>query len=368
MTDYSYIAYDLLTNTPVAEVPLSGVTWSLALNDDGSLSGTVPSGAARGRADMRALLHARTAIYVVRDSDIVAGYILWDDQPTPTGLQISDGNCLGFLSYFNRRRISTTRIYLQQDQFGIAEDLLGLAQSVPNGDIGVEILGSRCGVLRDRTYDGTEIKNLREALLQLGAVENGFDLTIAVSRGSDGSPRKVFQLGYPFLGRRQAATGLVLEYPGNVLDYQWQRLGSSLATTVWALGGSPTDSAEDALRSRADNVTLTKAGWPVLETDVSFTDVIEQPTLNAHAVGEALADSGIVVVPTITVRASDPPLLSMMVGDEVRIRITDDSFGGTSGIPAVDQIARITKITVVVPDSGDVETVQLDLSAVVVRL
>lgn len=368
MADYAYIAYDLLTNTPVAEVPLSGVTWSLALNDDGSLSGSIPSGAARGRADLRSLLHARTALYVVRDGDIVAGYILWDDQPTPAGLQITDGNCLGFLSYFNRRRISSTRTYLQQDQFAIAEDLLAVAQAVPNGDIGVELLGTRCGVLRDRTYDGSEIKNLREALLQLGAVENGFDLTIAVGRGSDGGPRKMFQLGYPVLGRRQAATGLVLEYPGNVVDYQWQRLGSSLSTTVWAIGGSPTDSAADTLRARADNITLINAGWPVLETDISFTDVIEQPTLNAHAVGEAIADSGIVVVPTITVHADDPPLPSLMVGDEVRVRITDDSFGGTPDIPAVDQIARITKISVVVPDSNDVETVQLDLSAVVVRL
>jgi hypothetical protein len=362
MPDYAYIAYDLLTNTPVAEVPLSGVTWSLALNDDGSMSGTIPSGVARGRADLRSLLHARTAIYVLRDGDIVAGYILWDDQPTPAGLQISEGNCQGFLSYFNRRRISTTLTYLQQDQFAIAENLIARAQAVTNGDIGIELVGTRSGVLRDRTYDGTEIKNLREALLQLGAVENGFDQTIAVSRGSDGAPR-----------RRQAATGLVLEYPGNVLDYQWQRLGSSLATTVWAIGGTPTTATTDdaelpALRSRADNVTLTNAGWPVLETDVSFTDVIEQPTLNAHAVGEALADSGIVVVPTITVRADDPPLPSLMVGDEVRVRITDDSFGGTPDIPAVDQIARITKITVTVPDSADVETVQLDLSAVVVRL
>lgn len=368
MADYSYIAYDLLTNAPVAELPLSGVQWSVALNDDGGLTGNIPLGAARGRVDLRSLLHARTAIYPVRDNLFVNGYILWDDNPSPSGLQIADGNCTGLLSYFNRRRIRDTVTYLQTDQFSIAEDLINKAQALPNGDIGVETLGLRSGVLRDRTYLSSEIKNLREALLQLGAVDNGFDLAITVSRGTDGAPRKVLSLGYPFLGRTQAATGVVLEYPGNVVDYQWQRLGSSLATTVWAIGGSPTDSEQDALRARADNTALTNAGWPVLESDVSFTDVIEQPTLNAHALGEAIVDSGIVVVPTVTVYADDPPLPSYTVGDQVRVRITNDSFGGTPDIPAVDQIARITKITVTVPDSGNVETVQLELSAVIVTL
>lgn len=376
MLDYVYLAYDLRSNVPVAEVPLSGVTWSTALNDDGSLSGTVSSGAARGRQDLRSLLHGRTVIYVIRNGIIVGGYILWDDNPGPDGLQISDGQCLGFLSYFNHRRIRDTVDYLQVDQLTIAEDIVETVQSLPGGDIGVTTLGFVSGVKRDRSYAASEVKNVRDALLQLGAVDDGFDLIITVNRDSDGSPRKVLSLGYPHLGRSQAATGLVMEYPGNVVDYDWARLGSSLATTVWAIGGQPptefgdvTDpNADNTLRSRADNQFLIDAGWPVLEADVSFTDVIEQPTLDAHALGEAAVRSGIVVVPTLTLFGDDPPLGSYMVGDFVRVRITDDSFGGDPAQPAVDQLAQITKITVTVPDDGDIEQVKVELSAVVVTL
>jgi hypothetical protein len=196
---------------------------------------------------------------------------------------------------------------------------------------------------------------------------------VTVGRDTDGSPRKVLSLGYPTLGRSQKATGIVLEYPGNVVDYDWSRLGSSLATTVYAIGGTPegtsTSADEDnTLRSQADNTALIAAGWPVLESDVSFTDVTEQSTLDAHALGEATVRSGIVVVPTLHLYGDDPPLTSYMVGDSVRVRITDDSFGGNPDAPAVDQIARITKITVVVPDDGNVEQVTVDLSAVVVTL
>ncbi len=366
MPEYSYVAYDLRTNRPVAEIPLSGVQWSVALNDDGALSGTIPAGTARGRVDLRSLLHARTVIYPMRDGQYVPnGYILWDDNPTPTGLQISDGNALGLLSYFNRRRITNTISYLQVDQLAIAEDLITTAQEVPGGNIGVTVLGLTSNVKRDRTYSASEIKNVREALLQLGAVLNGFDVNITVNADSDGSPRKTLLLGYPYLGRTQAATGLVMEYPGNVIDYNWQRLGSSLTTDMWVLGAATDDTA---LRSLARNPALLDAGWPVLESDVSYTDVSEQSTLNAHALGEAAERSGIVVVPTLTVYADDPPLMSYMVGDYVRIRITSDSFGGDPDVPAVDQNARITKITVTVPDNGDTETVNIELSAVVVRL
>ena len=377
MTDleYVYLAYDLVTNAPIAELPLADVTWSTALNDDGGLSGKIPSGSARGRVDLRSLLHARTAIYVSRNNQLVAGYILWDDQPTPAGLQITDGQALGFLSYFNHRRIRQTVTYTQVDQFAIAEDLIDTAQALDGGDIGVTTLGLISGFRRDRTYLASDVKNVREALLQLGAVENGFDLTITVDRDADGAPRKLLSLGYPHLGRPVAATGLVMEYPGNVIDYNWTRLGSNLATTVFAIGGQDPAAPQTGdpnvditLRSQADNTVLVGAGWPVLETDVSFTDVTQRPTLDAHAVGEAIVRSGIQVVPTLKLYGDDPPLLSYQVGDFVRIRITDDSFGGDPDVPAVDTVAQITKITVGVPDDDNIETVDVELSTVVIRL
>lgn len=365
MPDYTYLAYDLLTNTPVAEVPLSGVSYSFQLDEEGTLTGTIPTGAAAGRADIRNLLPGRTAIYPFRDNDIIDGYILWDDDPQPGGIRINDGACRSLLSYFDRRRIRSTLTYTQQDQLAIAESLIDTAQAVPGGNIGVETLGTRSGVLRDRSYPASEIKNVREALTQLSAVQNGFDFSIGVTIGSDGAPRKVLNLGYPYLGRSQASTGLVLEYPGNVLNYTWTRLGSQITTTMWLIGAGD---GESALRARADNNALLNAGWPVLESDISYTDVTEQSTLNAHALAEAAVRSGVVVTPRLTVTGDDPPLRSYMVGDFARVRITDDTFGGPSDVPAIDQVARINKITVTPSDDQDVETVSLELSAVVMKL
>ena len=362
---YTYIAYDLRTNDPVAELPLSGVTYTDSLNGDGTLSGYIAGGDAAGRLDLPSVLPGRTMIAVDRDGVLQGGYIYWDDDPQPGKLDLSQGSMRGLLSYFDRRRISTTLTFNQVDQLSIAEQIVAAMQAVDGGDIGIETAGYISYVLRDRTYPGAELKNVREALLQLAAVDDGFDLAINLTYGFDGRPRKTLDLYYPQRGDSVQDSGLVLEYPGNIKSYRWTRLGSEISTHVHGIGAGD---GELALRAVAVNQNLIDAGWPVLELDVSFTDVSVLATLQEHVLAEALARRGMIVVPEITVGPDDPQLGSYSVGDEARVRITDDAFGGPGLAAQVDATARITDKAVAVSDTDGSETVTLTLSAVVVPL
>lgn len=363
MADYVYTAYDLRTNVPVADLPLSRVTWSRELNEDGELTAFIGPDAARGRADLAAVLPGRTAIYVRRDGQFMGAYFLAAPmRRTPAGAEIAAGSCRGMLSYFHFRRLAATLTYTQVDQLQIARNLVAAVDAA--GNIGLETEDTIMStVLRDRTYAGSELKDVREALLQLGEVDHGFDLAVDVETGPDGDPRLILRLSYPRRGRTVADSGLTLEYPGAVLDYDWAGGGSPPLTTVYGIG---TGDGEAALRATATNPDLLTAGWPVLEGDLSITDVSLQATLDAHTRAAADAAAGTVTTPSLSVTADNPPLGSYLEGDEVRLRILDDVFGGPGPVD-VDVTGRLTGFTVSVSDDG-AEQVQWTLDALVAPL
>ena len=366
MAVYTYLAYDLRSGQPIAELPLSGVTYTTVLNDDGTLSANIAPGNALGRDDLKAVLPGRTIIYVDRDGALQGpGWIYWDDDPSPSKVDIPESGCRGTLSYFDHRRILTTLVYVQVDQLVLAGDIIKSLQQVDGGNIGVLVPDLTCGVRRDRTYAASEVRNAREAIQQLAAVIDGFDFRFEARYGTSGAPEVVFNRGYPYLGRSVSDSGLVLEYPGNLLDYRFSRSGSSIATRVDAIGAGTDD---DALRTYATNQALLDAGWPVLETDVSFSDVSVLTTLEEHALAEALARRGIVVTPEVTLLGDDPPVESYEVGDWVRLRLTDAVFYGDLLAADVDAQARIVQKSVTPPDDSGIEKVKLTLSTVAIPL
>ena len=363
MADYVYTAYDLRTNVPIADLPLSRVTWSRQLNEDGELTATLSPAAAAGRADLSSVLPGRTAIYVRRDGQYMAGYFLTAPfHRTPAGVEITSGSCRGLLSYFSFRRLASTLVYTQVDQLQIARNLVTAVDAA--GNIGLETEAAVMStVLRDRTYAGSELKDVREALLQLAAVDDGFDLAVDVETGPTGDPRRILRLSYPRRGRTVADSGLTLEYPGNVLDYDWAGGQTPPLTTVYGIG---TGDGETALRATATNPALLAAGWPVLEGDLSLTDVSLQVTLDSHVRAAADAAAGTIATPGLSVTADDPPLGSYLEGDDVRLRILDDAFGGPGPVD-IDVTGRLTGYTVSVSDDGQ-EQVQMTLDALIVPL
>lgn len=360
MPTYRYILCDLLTNTELAELPLANVTFDLRLNGAGSLSADLPLTDPKVRAfdPIGDTLPGRTAIYVDRDGVLLWGGIVWTRRTDQSNkLQLG---CQEFESYFARRLITADAVFTQADQLAIARSLINTAQGKTGGNIGVLVGTETSGVLRDRVYDGYALKPVLEALQQLSAVQDGFDYAIEVFWDTTtGRPGKLLRLSYPQRGVVANLSGLLWEYPGNVQGYVWPEDATAQATTMYATGaGTP----PGQLQSVAGG---TIPGYPLLESKQSYTDVKIQATLDGHAAADLAAMQAPVVVPTITVRADlDPFIGSYTVGDEARLRITDDRFPGTNSAAGLDVTKRITAIRVTPPGSRP-ESVTLTLGDVV---
>ena len=188
-TNYRYLFADLITNDILAEMPLTNVSFTQALNTPGSFSGTILG------SDVRELGYdiagstepARTAIYVDRDGVLIWGGIIWL-RTWDSDSQHYSFSAREFGSYFERRRITgdfmdynQALVYDNQDQLFIAQDLLFLAQSVSGGDIGIVIPSNVSGVDVTRVYYDYEFKDVWGAIKDLSNQQNGFDFNIDVA-------------------------------------------------------------------------------------------------------------------------------------------------------------------------------------------
>jgi hypothetical protein len=80
-----------------------------------------------------------------------------------------------------------------------------------------------------------------------------------------------------------------------------------------------------------------------LQTAHSYQDIVYASTLRAHLLAEGALAQGLSVTPTMTVRAgADPQVGEWSVGDDARVRITDERFPpGDQQAPGLDRVARI---------------------------
>lgn len=344
MADYRVLVGDLLTNVLREEIPFSSFSYSHALNRPGQFSGSI--GLRHPKATRTNLAPAKTCVYVERDSVLIWGGILWTADPSQDSVQLSVGG-EGDLSYFAHRLIRETKSYAQQDQLFIARDLVNYAQAQPSGNIGITVGTETSGALRDRTYYGYERKNLLEALQQLAAVENGFDIAVDVAY-SGGNIVKTLDLSYPSRGRR---TELVFDAASNVRFLRAPIDGTRMARVVDVIGAGEGDSM---LISTAQDADF--EGYPRLEAVRSVKDVNIEATLNAHALaGLALLRNPVEIPEVQIIDNETAPVGSFITGDEVRVR-------GSDGYISIDSLYRIMELSVAVDQNGD-ETVNIKFAS-----
>lgn len=354
MPTYRYFTADLRTNEILDELPLRAVTFSDELNVAGEFTGSLDmfdlGSADRVRAVREATQPARTAIYVDLDGTLQWGGILWKRKKTSGGVLELVGS--GFLSFWARQRIAVTASYLGLEQFEIVRQLFAYVAGKPGGDIGLVLGTGASGITRDRTYPGIDRKEVLEAIQQLSAVIDGFDLEILVDYDQSGRPEKRLAMGYPRLGRTAATTELVLEYPGNVASYVWPEEGDRMITTAYVRGEGEGDSTPT---SDLTNTTLLSGGYPSLEDDFTESGVTVQETLDSHAAAYLAAYGGPVVLPEFTLApgTEDPALSAYGPGDDMWVEITDPEWwpafaDGTAGYRGPMRLVK----RAVTPDPG----------------
>jgi hypothetical protein len=359
MATYRYLFADLLTNTILGELPLTGVNFTQQLNSSGTFSGNLLlSGVDANTYNVAAsTIPARTAVYVDRDGTLIWGGVLWGREYNSKSQRISF-QAREFESYFERRRITTTTVFNATDQLTAVQTLITNAQAASSGNIGVQLGGETSSVTVTRTFYGYERKTVYSAIQDLSKALNGFDFNIFVYYDSNGNPAKLLKLGYPRSGQVYSTTSLtipVFQLPGNIVEYSYPEDGAIAANTVYALGAG---SNEGKLISTAvDGAKLTD-GWPLLEEAPSYSDISNATLLAQLAQGQV----AVVSYPPTTVKLSitatqDPILGSFAVGDDARLLINDDRFPN-----GLDVVYRVIALNVTAGENNSPELVTVTLS------
>jgi hypothetical protein len=362
-TSYRYLFVDLLSNTIIAELPLTGVSFTQQLNQPGTFQGRLLlSGVNANKYNVDlSTIPAFCGIYVDRDGILVWGGVIWGRSYNSIS-QTLTFNAQEWISYFDHRRVTQDVDFTSIDQLVIAKTLIEDAQNATYGDIGVgyNTAGqTTSGVLVDRTYYSYELKNVFQAIQDLSRQGDGFDFSIDVEYDSiTDLPVKNFNTYYPRSGTVYSfgdPNVPVFTFPaGNMVEYEYPEDGSVVANTVYALGAG---SNEGKLIAVGQDISKLTTGWALLETTSNYSDITDNTVLQQLANAQSLATSYPPVVLKVVVPAYvDPIFGSYALGDDARIIITDSRFPNT-----LDEIYRIVGLTVQPGEDGP-ERVTLSLA------
>ena len=370
MAEYRYLFYDLLTNTPITELPLTGVSFTKQLNSAGTFSANLLITDASEEALSIPLGTApnRTAVFVERSDlangvgrELVWGGMLWS-RDYNSGNQSLTINAREFESYLEKLFINTAEMglgrlppsvvrFVNIDMFQAVQTLVNITQGAPWTDIGIRVGGGTSGVLVSPTYSTDEHKTIFQGITDLAQGSNGFDFNVDVYYDGDGVPQKTMTLGYPQIGYRYSATdpnAPVLQLPGNINDYNYFEDGSLMATDIYTIGGGNASSRALSLAN----------GYPQFDLALNYSDITDSSLLSDIALGRLDA----VKYPPTTLKITQSATLQPTVGvvnpgDDVRVMIRDARFP-----TGLDTIYRVTALTVTPNESGGPEQITYSLS------
>lgn len=370
MPVYTYQFCDMLSGAKLAELPMTRVSFSLSINEPARFTGQLPIGEeAMDKNWSTATLPKRTLVYICRDGVPINAYILWKRRPINSG-RAADMQCLSVDSYLAKNVILYRLHYPQADQLDIARGLVHYATGDGFSDIRIHMNNIKSGVLRDRTYEWWDWKVPLESLTQLAEVENGFEWTTTAGRDANGNLTHSIIFGYPHLGRWDS--GIIVENSavaesggGSILSYEWPEDGADSLNDIWAVGAGEGSSTLFANGKNAAATDEIESGYPLLRGTVSYKDIIEPVTLQAHANEDLAASVGDMVVPSVTLRAdAHPHFGTYQIGDRVRIRISSPYHAAVNGVPGIDRYARIVGMTITPPSESQGERVEWTLGRV----
>lgn len=401
MSTYTYIATDLITGQVLDDdLPLNVQSFSMQLNGSGSLSGqlnlnemyTVNTPA------VTALECRRAVLWVLQNGYPVWAGVVWDwpDQSRQQGTLPISAQTLD--SVWSHRLITDTLEYPQVDLFQAFLDLLtyGMSKQSPYIEQGVSPAATRnadylnmvaqsggvarivlpsgsaatCGVQWTASYVYSDLTQISSAWSDMCASHN-LEWAFVPGLDSSGNLAVFVRLAYLELGRPVSASGYSLTYPGNVLDYGYQRTGSQSANMIWAVA-PPNGSQlqwQSAYPHGADLADL-NAGYPLMESTVSWQGsyVKEQAQVDAFADGQVQLYSQAMTVPVVKVGGSATPRLrDITLGDSTMLVATSALHPpGDDGSPGLQQQVRVTGWTAYPPGPQQSEYIDLTTSGVIV--
>jgi hypothetical protein len=337
---YTYLAQDLTSGIILNELPLHGVTFDRQLNKAGNMGGS--SSLDNGRLDNDDLLEAtvpgRTALYIYREDKIVWGGIIWSRwyQSQGKALQFSAQTWESYAYKRIYRGDGVHTLTLTQAQCQLVQWLWNdLQQSDSRANIGV-LPASRFpahDITRTYALNPFDFKTYGSTIDDItDNYDDSCEFYIDTYEDGYGNPVKQMVLGYPRVGTVVNFTDLVIDYPGNILNYYYTENVSDAANRAFATGDGIGDTSDTGDSSQviwgvATDTASMGAGYPLLDSSTSHSGVTVQSRINAHA----RSDLAQKPVPTISHTfeldpVADPVFGTYGLGDDARVQIQDPRF------------------------------------------
>jgi hypothetical protein len=395
VASWKYAATDLLTGRVLADsLPLTVQTFSMALNGTGTLSGSLSlDQAPQVNTPLVAAVQPRRAVlWAIADGfPAWCGIVTdWPDTSRAQGTVPVTAQTLDWL--FTKRRITDTLEYPQVDVFTAFTDLLRYGMTKDSGYISpvspavtrqpgyLAMVASQgrvarlvipdpgtAGVPWTASYPWSDLTPVSSAWSDLCA-SSGVEYFFQPGLDAGGGLCCALRLGYTALGRPLTETGITLALPGNALDYGWTVTGSQGANMIWATAAPNGSAATWASQwpHGADQADL--AEYPLFEDTASWqgSTVTSQAQVDGWADGQVALVTAGMTTPVIVVGAGGyPQLRDLQLGDGTRLALTSPLHPARNdGSPGVQQVVRVTGITVTAPGAQQAESYQLQTSAV----
>lgn len=378
MQQYRLYAYDINTNTPLCEIPVTGsLSFGRRLNSAGPIqfdvslaNAVISAGRSAQVADLIAPVLSYNGVpfkvYVDQDGVIVGSYIVW------TGNYQKSKGTLTFagtelVSYYGLRAIladfNATTYPSGVDPAILLRDVLNATHAASAGaDIGLTIVNASTGMPTITAgYDAaqhTMVKSIMSditGLLEPGV--GGIDITLT-SQWAAGVPVDTLRLVTPRTGGIGTASGVIFDLD-SCLDFTWPTDATAMGTTITVTGTTGSGVTPTSVVSSPSVVVGGLGGSPRLDKVLS-TSSTSQAQVDLAAQGYARQYGKPVITPTVTLAANDPvqPFGTWDIGDDVRLY----SNGNERFPSGYSGIWRVVADDVTIPAEG-VPTVVVTLNA-----
>lgn len=359
--DWTLLASSALTNKPIDELPMTGVTLSRALNDSGTLEGDVPLDAS---SVLEAALHpgatepAAIAIYAARDGVYRWGGILWKHEyDSSTGKLHVTANEHGSYGAF--------RYVVAQQTF--SGDMATVVQNwvtAAFGDNGPALLTNvqLTGTNISSAFNSYEQHQLLELLKTYQQQQGGYDWAFDVGIDGNGNPAPQLTLSFPHRGTSYRSNGLVFDYPGSVTTFRLTKDGSRFVSDLYVNGaGSGTTQVQE-------HVSGALGGHLKMQRVDNNRDLLQPAPALAYAQDQLNAFGGQPPI-TMTAKIDGPAAFAQpfTVGDELIMSFAPPDAQGRVQVPyfpaGADVPQRVLGYKVYLPTDSTKEYVELTLGA-----
>lgn len=362
MSQYRYLTTDLITGELLGDwLPIEAQSFSRTINTSATATVSLilnDDDKAANIANLAAVVPRKSVLWVLQDNAVIWGGPIWDwnhqsasDGTLPLG-------CSSMDSVMQYRVVSDTITYTNMDIFDMVRGLITYAvtKTVPYCSIaGLTMTQGESGIRDTVTFDGTQYQLVSDALTTLIQTYE-IEISWRPYQDAEGNFKTNVDMAYPYLGTTFPESGLVYNFPGNLIDYAFQATGSAAANVIYATATDDSGNNDTTLTGFAEDHNDINAGFPRMEMSLS-AQVIDWTTnaqVTNYAYGYLPQVTDTQLTPVLTLPGGVYPKISQTVlGSAAQMSLTSALHpAGAGGSPGFTGVGRVTGWTVTPPSGG----------------